>query len=205
MRIVKINMKKISLMACSLLLVLILAGCNKKEQNDTDNKGEANQENQVMSNEDGESGIMKKLKSALSSGKKLKCTYAIDEEGNKTEVVTYVQGDKYRTEVILEKMKTISIFDGDAMYSWSENQKVGTKMTMECIDSLGAENDAEASNVPEGNSVQDGEEFIDTLADAQNLNCEDAGDISFEIPSDISFTDQCEMLKAQQKMLEKFE
>jgi hypothetical protein len=38
--------------------------------------------------------------------------------------------------------------------------------------------------------------------DAQNLSCEDAGDVDFDIPNDVNFSDQCEMLKSQQKMIE---
>lgn len=198
-------MKKISLIVCSLFLVLVLAGCGK---NDQSNNGQSNQEVKEVSgqgsqeNEDGEDGIMKRLKNALSSGKKMKCTYVVGNEEGKTEVITYVQGDKYKTEVNVGQIKTVSVFDGDAMYSWSDGQKTGTKMTMDCIDSLDIRNETEAQNAPEDSSVQDEEKFIDTLADAENLNCEDVRDVSFEIPSDINFTDQCEALKSQQKMLE---
>lgn len=210
-------MKKIGLIAGGLFLVLILSGCGKNEKSNPSNGEQNNQEvneisadnnqespaGQVAENENSaEGGVMKKLKNALSSGKKMKCTYSMGDEKEKTEIITYVQGDKYKTEVNVGQIKTISIFDGDAMYSWSEGQKTGTKMAMSCLNSLDTRSEAESNPVSEESSVADEEEFVDTLADAQNLNCEDAGDVNFEVPSDINFTDQCEALKSQQKMLE---
>lgn len=205
-------MKKISLATCLLLLLFILAGCGKNQINDNTKEGGAGIESENIATGDGdlseegvgenENNVVKKLKNARSSGKKMRCSYGLGEEGNVSEVLTYIQGDKYKTEINMGQMKTVSVFDGDTMYSWSTDQKVGTKMTMECLDSLDAGNESEPEENVQQNDSNTKEEFVDTLEDTKNLNCEDVDNIDFEIPSDITFTDQCEILKSQQKMME---
>lgn len=201
-------MKKVSLIVLMLFLVINLSGCgdkanNSSEQSNSDakNSTELGQEKSGEITEN-EGNLVNKLKGAISSGKKMKCTYRMGDENGNTEVVTYLQGDKYKTEIVMDQIKTLSIFDGDAMYSWVSGQKVGTKMTMDCIDSLDTNSEAENKDIPENIPEEDNDKFVETLADAQNLNCEDAQDVNFDVPSDINFSDQCEMLKSQQKMIE---
>lgn len=215
LEIIKTNMKKISLLAVGLFLVISLSGCGKpandgKIVGENDSLANSNYPIPEVQNQEGAevkegvvgdgAGMVEKLKNAISSGKKMKCTYKTGEENGATEVVTYIQGDKYKTEVVLGEMITTSVFDGEVMYSWVVGQKIGTKMTMDCIDSLDTKGETEA---PQENApLEDGEGFVEKLSSAQNLNCEDTGDIDFSIPTDVDFSDQCEMLKSQQKMIE---
>lgn len=198
-------MKKIGLGALILSLVIVLSGCGKeKEIEQNANQAisqEITAEGQVDDSES-ESSMIGRLKNAISSGKKMKCVYKINSGEDNTEVITYVQGDKYKTEMVLGQMKTFSIFDGDVMYSWLEGQKTGTKMDMECVNGLGAEEGAQNNETGKNVSVEDEEGFVESLSDAQSLQCEDADDINFDIPSDINFTDQCELLKNQQRLME---
>lgn len=202
-------MKKISLLTLGLVLVLGLSGCGKVDKSNVNKNSEAdlakNQESVVANEESnkGEMSMVDKLKNSISSGKKMKCTYKMTDENGSTEVVTYMQGDKYKSEIIIGGMKTASVFDGDIMYSWVSGQKTGTKMTMDCINGLDikGETETETDTVPE-NIPESEDEFVDTLNNAENLNCEDADDIDFTVPSDVDFVDQCEMLKSQQKMIE---
>lgn len=211
LEIIKIVMKKLSFVTLGLFLALILSGCGSAQKGN-DNNNQANsqveemeaQENQRSSaEENGEKGIVAKIKNSISAGKKMKCTYKMDNENGDTEVITYIHGDKYKTEVMLGQIKTLSIFDGDVMYSWSEGQKTGTKMEMDCIDSLDIKGEVESEAVTENAvATEDQDDFVKALSEAQNLNCEDAGDVDFAVPSDINFIDQCEMIKSQQKMIE---
>lgn len=207
-------MKKASLIFSTLLLALVLGGCSKGGEEKTIGEQDPNsaKESQQLTgeiatggeNEPKEEGnILNKLKSAVTSGKKMKCVYKIENEGKSTEIVSYMQGDKYRSEIDMGAIKTRSVFDGDVMYSWTEGQKQGMKMTMDCMESLGGET-AAGDNKEEEIALKDGDDFVESLKDAQNLSCEDADDIDFSIPSDIEFTDQCEMLKSQQELMEKF-
>ncbi|KKP67009.1 MAG: hypothetical protein UR66_C0003G0108 [Candidatus Moranbacteria bacterium GW2011_GWE1_35_17] len=202
------NMKKVSLILGGLFLIAVLAGCGKNEKIDSGEQVDlklAEESAESLPKEDtGENkgGMMEKLKNSISKGKKMKCTYKISDENGATEVTTYAQGEKYKTEVNLGQMKTVSVFDGDVMYSWSAGQKVGTKMAMDCINSLDIKNEATKEADGEASPDKDDDNFVDALSGAENLNCEDAGDVDFSIPDDIKFSDQCEMLKSQQKILE---
>lgn len=204
-------MKKTPLLLSIILMVFILSGCSGKNKetvgnNNLDTNGVVQQVEENVANKNAEmeeGNILNKLKNSLSSGKKMKCVYKIESEGNATEIISYMQGEKYRSEIAMGAIKTKSIFDGDTMYSWVEGQKQGMKMTMDCMESLGNE-----SNTPEDKNGEilpkEGDEFVESLKDAKNLSCEDAGDIDFSVPSDVEFTDQCEMLKSQQELLETF-
>lgn len=215
LEIIKTNMKKISLLVVGLFLVISLSGCGKpandgKIVGENDSLSNSNYPIPEVQNQEGAEvkdeiagdgvGMIEQLKNAISSGKKMKCTYKTGEENGATDVVTYIQGDKYKTEVVLGEMTTTSVFDGEIMYSWVAGQKVGTKMAMDCIDSLDIKGETEIpqENVP----LEDGEGFVEKLSSTQNLSCEDAADIDFSIPTDVNFSDQCEMLKTQQKMIE---
>lgn len=201
-------MKKISLLTLGLFLIFGLSGCGKADKNlqgDSENKvtevknQEANdvQENMATNG----ASMVDKLKNAISSGKKMKCTYKMTDENGSTEVITYMQGDKYKSEINMGGMKTASVFDGDTMYSWVSGQKTGTKMTMDCINGLDVKGETETEAMPE-NVPESEDDFVDTLNNAENLKCEDAADIDFTVPGDVNFVDQCEMLKSQQKMIE---
>ncbi|MFA6183844.1 MAG: hypothetical protein WC682_01950 [Parcubacteria group bacterium] len=209
----KISMKKISLFFIILFLVVALSGCGKKVENNSNtngqtDSGEANPQMEAMDNanlgsEGNKEGILAKLKNAISSGKVMKCTYKMNDLDGSSEIITYMQGDKYKTELNIGQVKTSSVFDGDSMYSWSAGQKTGTKMTMDCINSLNTK-EAVDKDIPSSEPIQDDKDFMDSLKNSQDLNCEDAKDIDFSIPSDVTFIDQCEMLKSQQKMIEGF-
>ena len=204
-------MKKLTLLTVILLLTIILSGCGKNDEADIDGQSNLEAGSSEFSNQQGGEagekvadnggGLVDNLKNAISSGKKMKCTYKMANEDGETEVITYLQGDKYKTEINMGQMKTMSIFDGEAMYSWVSGQKVGTKMTMDCINSLDTKGEIAAEDVPEV-SGEDEDSFMETLTDAQNLSCEDAQDVDFDIPGDVNFSDQCEMLKSQQQMIE---
>lgn len=208
-------MKKAIFIGIVMISTIFLGGCgsdnskvgeksgvqndNSKMDEDMNKKGEGADGSGVVENE---GGMLNKLKSAISSGKKMKCTYKISDTDGEMEITTYMQGDKYKTEADFGQMKTVSVFDGDGMYSWSVGEKTGTKMTMDCMKSLSA--DIPEEKTTQDNVPKDEEEFVDSLEDAKNLKCESFDDVDFEIPSDVEFADQCEMLKSQQKLMEGF-
>jgi len=210
-------MRKTIILGVIMISTIFLGGCGKeieiKENEISSNKinsdeikndkGEdtGNVNNSEVSNIEG--NMLNKLKSAISSGKKMKCTYKMNDEDAEMEIITYVQGDKYKTETNFGQMKTISIFDGDVMYNWSVGHKTGTKMTMDCMNSLDV--DVQENKEAESDIPKDEEDFVDSLEAAKNLQCESFDDASFDIPNDIEFADQCEMLKSQQKLMEGFD
>lgn len=202
-------MKKTTILGFALVSMIFLSGCAQKKEIIDDQKSvsgdvksEIVSDNEVKQEKVEEGGALNSLKSAILSGKKMRCTYKIKEGNVELKITTYVQGDKYKTEVDLGQVKTNSIFDGDVVYSWSVGQKTGTKMTMDCMKSLGE--DLPKNNEADKSVPEDSEEFVDSLKDSQDLSCENFDEVDFEVPTDIEFVDQCEMLKAQQKLMEGF-
>ncbi|MEF3691817.1 MAG: hypothetical protein V3574_02035 [Candidatus Moraniibacteriota bacterium] len=202
-------MKKIFLISFSLMMIFVLSGCGKEaEKADEINPtsgGESLAESDSSTPKeaaDTNKNPLEKLRLDLSSGKKIKCTYKMSDENGDLEVITYAQGDKYRTEMIIGGLKNYSIFDGESTYTWSEGQKTGIKISLDCLSDLesedvGAQEEVEVENETEA-------DFAESLKDAKNLKCEDYQEADFEIPAGIEFVDQCDLLEAQQKMLEGF-
>lgn len=188
-------------------LVFFLTGCDKQTQTEVEKNTSAEVESGDLKNTektqtDGqELSMLDKLKSAVVSGKKMKCSYKMtDEKGTTTEMITFMQGEKYRSEFLMEGMQSYSVFDGEAMYSWVKGVSGGSKMTMDCLKSLDT-SELEAANggLAEDSDEKEEKEFIDSLEAAQNLKCEDVANIDFSIPGDVSFTDQCVLIKSQQE------
>lgn len=161
--------------------VLVLAGCGSKptvENNETQNQ------------EINSSGIISSIQDAITSGQAMKCTYAtIDENGGEFMATTYVEGKKYKSETETTETVQRAIFDGETMYSWSEKQKQGMKIDKNCAEELKKSAPQESvTQIPDAS----GEKTFDS---AVNAECAPAGKIDFSIPEDVTFVDQCKMLK----------
>ncbi len=132
----------------------------------------------------------------LMSGKKMRCTYAVAMgEGNTLTTTMFADKDRYRTEVELPTGTTVSIFDGKAMYTFTKGTKQGMKMDIECAkglkDSLPKTDQA---TVPVPQTYDSPETAIGNVPDIACAETSESPD--FSIPSDITFVDQCAMLKA---------
>ena len=161
--------------------ILLLAGCGSKP---------AVENNQIQDQKKSDGGIISSIADAIGSGKAMKCTYIINSgEGEKMTSVSYVKGEKYKSETEMRGDVQYVIFDGETMYSWNKNQRPGTKMEKSCTDEL-------AKNAPQEDTSQtpdaSGEKTFENAADVE---CVPAGNIDFSIPTDITFSDQCEMIK----------
>ena len=183
-------MKKLQL-AAMVAGVVLLAGCgNKAAENQpvpsTENKqAEVNADTQAPEN-----SVIASIKDAMSSGKTMKCTYTIKGKDGDMTSISYVDGKKYLSETTVAGKVMHSLFDETAMYTWTEGMKQGMKMDMTCAQDL-------AKNAPQGDqSAQapdpSGEKTFDSATD---VTCEPASNIDFSIPTDVTFADQCAMLK----------
>lgn len=203
-------MKKIILLMGVMLLAITFSGCGKKENVEQNKNVIEENDNQKNSNagisgsdSENEGGIINSIKDAISSNKKLKCTYTSNEDGLNMEMITYMQGEKYKTEFAMEGRKNYSVFDGKISHSWEEGSGKGMRINMDCLDELSEGVDTEA--IEEDEPLDESEEDImKTFNKAMDIDCQEVGSIDFSIPENIEFVDQCEMLKQQQKMMENF-
>ncbi len=174
--------------------ILLLAGCgNQVEKNQNENKGEA--QNQEREQEQNRNGIVGSIKDAMGLGKTMRCTYRIKNQDGEMEVVTYVDGGKYATEMNIAGNKQRMVYNEEAMYTWQEGQKQGMKMTKACTEELNKDlPESNESDVPEEDVT--GEKFFE---DAMDVKCEEFSNADFSVPTNVEFSDQCEMLKGIMK------
>lgn len=140
----------------------------------------------------------------IKNGKSMKCVYTIKMGEGEFQSEAYVQGEKYKSISTIDAMetaKTYAIFDGKTQYSWIEGQTEGFKMDAECASELGGT--AGVDEVEEPNST-DIVELDDIFENAVDVKCDPIEKIDFSIPTNITFIDQCQMLKDQMEQIEKF-
>ena len=153
---------------------------------------------------DAEEGMS--LRDLLGMGKSQKCTFKNESEGMKSEGTFYVSGGKSRAMVSNtvsgEKGGTTTsnmIFDtaSNTTYVWTEGMKEGVKMTMNDADQEEApvSDDDAAEEVPDASTSND---FTRDLDQEYSYDCDSwKTDASlFVVPSDVTFVDMAEMMKA---------
>lgn len=145
-------------------------------------------------------GIIGSIKDAMGLGKKMKCTYS-EKDGSGTASTIFIDGQKFKFTSEMNGEKAYGLFDGETQYTWTTGEKKqGWKMTKACIEELGKT----AAQMTEGNSTntETPQDFQESFDNAQNVKCEPATDEDFSIPADITFVDQCEMMRDSMKALE---
>lgn len=191
------NMKKIIFLTGILILAITLSGCGRKNGTTEANPALENETVQAdTENNESEKSVFNSIKEALGSQKTLECTFVSGEEDLNVEVKSYVQGEKYKTEFMVDGKKNYSVFDGKVSHSWEEGSTQGVKIDIECLKSLG-----ESSEDEESEESPTEEEPADVFEGAQNVECRETGKADFSIPEGINFMDQCEMLKNQQRLI----
>jgi hypothetical protein len=177
--------------------VLVLAGCGKQAALNEAPKGEVKKEIASKA-EEKKGGVISSIKDAMGLGKTMRCEYKLKGEGADITSTTYVNGKKFKAESIVMGKKQTVIFDEMAMYSWADGEKTGMKMEKKCMEEMEKNlSKTEGGTEPTSDSISD-EEFFDNATD---VKCEDASNADFAIPNDITFTDQCAMLKTMMNNL----
>lgn len=188
-------MKKISYLLILTAVMLVLSGCGKKA---IDNK--------VNETESTGTRVVNSIKDAMGLGQKMECTYAMGIGEEKFVSTVWTEGKKYRGESIIDGKKNYSLFDGnDLMYNWEEGSTTGTKISVSCMKEIG-------DSFPKQDSAAAGDDAIppedlgeNAFDDVPEANCQPAGSVDFSVPSGITFTDQCALLKTQIEGLKKMQ
>ena len=149
-------------------------------------------QNNGDTNVPGNSGVISSIKDAMGLGRPMKCTYALKNKDGNLETVTYVDGKKYKSQMTIAGKMTNMIFDENALYTWSDSMKQGMKMTVDCMKDL---NQNKPATSPEAGSPVSDPTGEKTFDNAMDVKCEEASGVDFSIPTDVTFGDQCAMLK----------
>ena len=135
------------------------------------------------------------IKDAMGLNKKMLCTYTSESGETDFTSTVAVDGTKFKTESTVGALKTHALFDGETQYMWTEGQSQGFKMSKSCLDEL----KESIKDLPTGTP---GPKDYETSFDAaQNVKCEESGAIDFSLPTNVTFTDQCEMMNKNLEMM----
>jgi len=189
-------MKKTILGVVIVGAAFVLSGCGKPvattNQNAAENPSPAGQSTSAGGS------VISSIKDAMGLGTEVKCEYSMGTGADAVKSTAYVEGKKFKSVGIVAGKTMNTIFDGETMYNWQEGQTTGFKMTMTCINDL-------KTSLPQDNKqaapagVKSPE---DQFKDATNTNCSPSGDsVDFSAPSNVTFTDQCDMMKKSLEMM----
>lgn len=145
-------------------------------------------------------GMVSSIKDAMGLGTSMSCTYAMEHDGKTFESTVNVEGEKFRSESKIGDMTTYALSDGSDQYMWTSGSKQGFKMSKACLEEMKkmAPQNTDEKKTP---SMEDAKAALDA---AKNVSCKPASDVDFSIPTDITFTDQCAMMKDSMKMMEQY-
>lgn len=132
---------------------------------------------------------------------KIDCLYSLEDEDTSEQIEAHVffDGEKYRSIVNASSGRNYSIFDGENYYAWSEATKKGLKMSKACLGEIGDEEaETDSDNDLDFDSYQSAESLFNKKS---KVSCVEANQVDFDIPEDVEFFDQCEMLKKQIELI----
>lgn len=130
----------------------------------------------------------------LGKGKSVECS--IPGDGMATKMSA--EGKKYRTETEIEGKKHLSVSDGKTMWTWTDGEKQGMKMEFSCMDDIRATIPEEGGPAPEYAASPE-----EALGEKPDISCVEGGPVDMSVPTDVVFTDQCELMKNQIKAMER--
>ncbi|HAT74411.1 MAG: hypothetical protein US30_C0027G0004 [Candidatus Moranbacteria bacterium GW2011_GWF2_36_839] len=184
-------MRKLKIVAMA-MGILLLAGCENKPADKAGEVGKENKSDVTTETKAEKGGVISSIKDAMGLGKEMKCAYKFKGEAGDITSTAYVNGKKYKAESTVMGKKQIVIFDETAMYSWAEGEKTGMKMTKTCMEEMEKNiPKTQGGQEPASDSISD-EEFFENSTD---VSCMPYSGADFSVPKDITFADQCEMLK----------
>lgn len=156
---------------------------------------------------DEKQGFVGGLKDAMKRGVTMKCvTDSADGHW-----VIYTNGKNTRTEgVTTDGHEMVILAKDKVVYTWDKKTKKGQKIDKGCMDDFQKSMGMDTSEM-----MKEEDDFDDFTPEKMeikekegSLKCTPSTKADFSVPSDVEFTDQCEMLKSQmsglKEQMEKF-
>lgn len=176
---------------------LVLTGCNNTKNKPTLSSSPSAKEVKIDN-----------ISSAIGRGEKYICTYK-DSSGVNSKI--YIDNDKFKTEYQENNITQFSQFDGIYYYYWQSNNNSGYKIENTCLDDLvvGTKEETNSQNQSENEQEYNDEinsyQTTDDLSNSSEVSCQIVSTIDLSLPSNISFEDQCAILKAAKAALTQVE
>lgn len=195
--------RKLGLLALliGVMLVMLLAGCEEaselKKNMDVKSPSEVvggvdSEDAEDVAEAETSGSAFSSLKDAFKSRQEIKCTFRDQRSG--MSFVTYIKGEKVRTEASSEGVDVFSIYSGDMYYSWNTAQEMGMKMNIKEMEKLAADQKEQVE-------YQEPEEWASQYENI-DIDCKKTSvpDSMFVPPSNIQFQDMTEMLLKMKEM-----
>ncbi|MCW1887991.1 MAG: hypothetical protein KIH67_000335 [Candidatus Moranbacteria bacterium] len=147
-----------------------------------------------------EKGMVSSIKDAMGLGTAMKCTYTTDATGKSPQSEVLVEGEKFQATTTINGIKSYVLSDGTDQYMWTDGSKQGMKMSKVCMDDFKKAFPTPETQDSKQPKVEDAKAALDM---AKNVQCTPAESANLSVPKDITFTDQCAMMKDSMKALEK--
>ncbi len=146
------------------------------------------------------SGTITSIKDAMGLGTAMKCTYTMDAKGKSVQSEVLLENGKFRATTMLDGEVTgYALSDGSDQYTWSTKSNQGMKITQACLEQFKSMAPAKSDAAPAMESPED------KFNAAQNIQCTPTSNIDFSLPKDITFTDQCAMMKGSMEMMKQMQ
>lgn len=181
----------------SLFAASFLAGCINQSANQTGTPSSPDSTEQTRSADSTAPEELSEISKAIESGKAVNCTLT-DNTG--ISMNYYLKGKKFKIVGMQggQPSETITmISDGEIVYNWSDESKMGTKMKV--IKPEGIDQNSEAigdspDDLSKPSQPSDLKDFYDQGYDIKCSPSEIA-DSEFVVPADVKFTDLTEMMQ----------
>ncbi len=179
------------LIGIAFLLLIVLGGGAYMMMSKSDTASPSTVADAMVATPSGGGSVQKTLKELFTSGVAQKCTFSNTSETPAVQGVTYISSGKVRgdfTTAIADKTITSHmIVEGNTNYMWTDEQKIGFKMTMDT--------DAATTPMPTGSAMS--QQAFD-MNKTMEYNCSPwVVDASlFVPPTNIEFSDFSDMLKS---------
>lgn len=144
-------------------------------------------------------GMVASIKDAMGLGKKMQCTFTTETDGKAFQSTVMVDGSTFKTMSNMGDVTVYGLFDGADQYTWMSNSKEGYKMSKACMEEL--KNLAPTEGTVAQAKPKDLQQEFDS---AQNVNCVPATAVDFDLPKEVTFADQCAMMKQSFEMMNQF-
>jgi hypothetical protein len=146
-----------------------------------------------------EKGMVSSIKDAMGLGMAMKCTYTMDEADKSMQSDVLVDGEKFRATTTVNGIKSYVLSDGADQYMWTDKDTKGFKMSKACLEDLKNKFPTPDNNQTTVPKIEDAQAALDM---AKNVQCNPIESVDLTVPKDITFTDQCAMMKDSMKAME---
>jgi hypothetical protein len=190
-------MKKLRLGLIIFSAALILSGCgNKLPENSPGKVAQLGEQPK----EESSAGVqvINSLREAMGLGKKMECVYTTEINGQTIQSVTQMEGKNFKSSSEIEGKKMYSLMKDEVMYTWGEGIPMPSKLELSCMKELEKDLPKTEGENSQAKGFQNPEDSFDK---AQNVSCKPVVTVDLSLPSDVQFSDMCEMLKGMMKNL----